>query len=100
MKLTAALWTYRTTYKVTTHATPFWLIYGLVATLSIEYEVESLSVAIGARLTEEQSLMSRLTDLEEFDERRRMAAQHIKTIQRRRKFIFDKRHKNGQCNRE
>ena len=92
-KLTAALWAHRTTYKVTTHATPFSLVYGLEATLLIEYEVESLRVAIESRLTEKQSLRNRLTNLEELDERRRAAAQHIKAIQRRRKFIFDKRHK-------
>ena len=50
-------------------------------------------MAIGSRLTKSQSLKNRLTDLEKFDERRRMAAQHIKVIQRRRKIISDKRHK-------
>ena len=43
----------------------------------------SLHLAIDARLTESQSLKNRLTDLEELDERRRMAAQHIEAIQRR-----------------
>ena len=74
VKLMAALWAYRTTYKITTQATHFSLVYGLEATLPIEYEVESLRVAIGFRLTESQSLKNRLTDLEELDERRRMAA--------------------------
>jgi len=92
-KLTAALWAYRTTYKVTTRATPFSLVYGLEATLPIEYEVESLRVAVSTRLTESQSLRNRLTDLEALDEGRRMAAQHIEAIQRRRKITFDKRHK-------
>jgi hypothetical protein len=89
-KLTAALWAYRTTYKVTTRATPFLLVYGLEVTLPIEYEVESLRVAICTRLTTEQSLKNRVTDLEELDERRRMAAQHVEAIQRRRKRTFDK----------
>ena len=79
--LTAALWAYRTTYKVTTQVTPFSLVYSLEATLPIEYEVESLRIAIGSRLTESQSSKNRLTDLEELDERRRMAAQHIEAIQ-------------------
>jgi hypothetical protein len=34
-----------------------------------------------------------LTTLEELNERRRMETQHIETIQRRRKIVFDKRHK-------
>ena len=41
VKLTAALWAYRTTYKVTTQATLFSLVCDLETTLSIEYEVES-----------------------------------------------------------
>ncbi|PTQ27291.1 hypothetical protein MARPO_0207s0002 [Marchantia polymorpha] len=92
-KLTAALWAYRTTFKVTTQATPFSLVYGLEATLPIEFEVESLRVAVQSRLTNSQSLRNRLTTLEELDERRRMSAQHIEAIQRRRKITFDKKHK-------
>jgi hypothetical protein len=63
---------------------------GLEATISIKFEVESLRVA---RLTDSQSLKNKLTTLEELDERRRMGAQHIEAIQRRRKITFDKRHK-------
>jgi hypothetical protein len=40
-----------------------------------------------------KSLRNRLTTLEELDERRRMGTQHIETIQRRRKIVFDKWHK-------
>ena len=83
VKLTAALWAYQITYKVITQATPFSLVYGLKATLPIEYEVESLRVAISSHLTKSQSLRNRLPDLEELDERRRMPAQHIEAIQRR-----------------
>ena len=72
----------------------FSLVYGLKATLPIEYEVESLRVVIGPRLTENQFLRNKQTDLEELDEKRRMAVQHIEAIQRRRKIIFDKCHKN------
>ena len=68
-------------------------MYGLEATLPIKYEVESLRVAISSCLTESQSLKNKLTDLEEFDERRMMMAQLIETIQGRRNIIFDKRHK-------
>ena len=93
VKLTATLWAYRTTYKVTTLATTFSLVYGLEATLSIEYEVESFQVDIGAHLTESQSLRNRLTDLEELDERRRMAAQYIEAIQSQKKITLNKRHR-------
>lgn len=92
-KLTAALWAYKTTFKVTTQATPFTLVYGIEATLPIEFEVKSLRVAVNSRLTDSRSLRSRLAFLEELDERRRMSAQHIEAIQRRRKITFDKKHK-------
>ena len=93
VKLTAVLWTYRTTYKVTTQVSPFSFVYRLEATLMIDYEVESLRVAIGSRLTKSQSLRNRLTDLEELDKIRMMAALHIEAIQMRRKISFDKHHK-------
>ena len=95
VKLTAALWAYRTTFKVTTQATPFSLVYGLEVTLPIEFEVESLRVAVTFRLMDSQSLRNRLTTLEGLDERRRMSTQHIEVIQRRRKITFDKKHKRG-----
>lgn len=85
VKLTAALWAYRTTFKVTTQATPFSLVYGIEATLPIEFEVESLRVAIDARLTDNQSLKNRLASLEALDENRMMSAQHVESIQKRRK---------------
>ena len=76
-----------------TQATPFSLVFGIDATLPIEFEVESLRVAVGTRLNDSKSLKNRLTDLEELDEKRRIAAQHIEAIQRRRKIIFNKRNK-------
>ena len=91
--MTAALWAYRTTFKVTTRATPFSVVFGIAATLPIELEVEALRVAVSSRLPVKQSLMNRLTDLEELDERRRVAAQHIEAIQQQMKIIFDKRNK-------
>ena len=36
------------------------------------------------------ALKNKLTDLEELDEKRRRAAQHIEAIQKRRKITFDK----------
>lgn len=72
---------------------PFSLMYGIEAMLPMEFEVESLKVAINSRLTDNQSLKYRLTDLEKLEERRRVAAQHIEATQRRRKITFDKRHK-------
>ena len=93
IELKAALWAYRTTFKVTMRATPFSLVFGIKATLPIEFEVEALRVAVKSRFPVKQSLRNRLTELEELDERRRVAAQNIEAIQRQRKLTFDKRHK-------
>ena len=91
-KLTAALWAYRTTYKVTTRMTPFALMYGLEAILPIEFEIPSL-LAIGERLDTTESLKNRLTELEALNENRQLASQHMEATQRRCKVAFDKRNK-------
>ena len=80
-------------FGVTTRATPFSLVFGIEATLPIEFEVEALRVAVSSRLPVRQSLRNILTELKELDERRRVAAQNIEAIQRRRKITFDKRNK-------
>ena len=64
VKLIAALWAYRTTYKVTTCAIPFALMYGVEAVLPIEIEIPSLRIAIDECLDEFQSLKDHLKRLE------------------------------------
>ena len=92
-KLTAALWAYRTTYKVTTRMTPFALMYGLEAVLPIKFEIRSLRLAISERLDTSDSLKARLTGLEALNESRQLASQHVEVTQRRRKVAFDKSNK-------
>ena len=92
-KLTAALWVYQTTYKVTTRMTPFALMYGLEAVLPIEFEIRSLRLAISERLDTSDSLKARLTGLEALNESRQLASQHVEVTQRRRKVAFDKSNK-------
>ena len=92
-KLTATLWAYRTTYKVTTRMTPFALIYGLEAVLSIEFEIRSLRLAISERLDTLESLKARLTGLEAFNKSRQLASQHVEVAERRCKIAFDKSNK-------
>jgi hypothetical protein len=93
IKLTAALWAYCTTYKVTTRATPFSLMYGMEAILPIEFEVPSLRSTIENRLDNSTSLKDRLAWLESLNEMRQLAAQYVEVIQRRMKVAFDKRQK-------
>ena len=92
-KLTAALWAYRTTYKVTTRMTPFALMYGLEAVLPIEFEIRPLRLAISERLDTSDFLKARLTGLEALNESRQLASQHVEVTQRRRKVAFDKSNK-------
>jgi hypothetical protein len=65
---------------MTTQITPFSLVYGLEVTLPIEFEVESVQVAIDSRLTDSQLLRNMLTTLKELNEKRKMGVQYIETI--------------------
>ena len=93
VKLPVALWAYRTTYKMTTKATLFSLVYGLEAILPIEFEVPSLGIPVETRMPMSQSLKERLEHLEGLNESRMRSVQHVEAIQLRRKIAFDKRNK-------
>ena len=80
-----ALWAYRTSIKIAIGFTPFQLVYGLEAILSIECEIPSLKFAIQL-LPETTTLEQRLVDLEKLDEACRDVAtanevhkHHVKT---------------------
>ena len=45
-KLPFALWAYRTSFRTSTEATPYSLVYGMEAVLPIEIEMGSLRVAL------------------------------------------------------
>ena len=45
-KLPFALWAYRTSFRTSTGATPYSLVYGMEAMLSVEIEMSSLRVAL------------------------------------------------------
>ena len=67
LKLTAALWAYRTSYKVATGCTPFKLVYGLEAVMPWEFLVPSLRVAV-AEKWDGHELADRIRILENLDE--------------------------------
>ena len=90
-KLRATLWAYRMTYKVTTHTTPFSLVYGIEAILPIEFEVEILRIAVEERLDASKSIEHRLEVLEGLSAARMLSAHYVETPQRRRKMTFDKK---------
>ncbi|XP_024360023.1 uncharacterized protein [Physcomitrium patens] len=87
-KLFAALWAYRTVYKLTTNVTPFKLVYGQEAILRIEFEVQSLRIALEERLGDTESLQVRFAQLEQLDETRTNALLRQEATQRRQKRKF------------
>lgn len=72
-KLTMALWAYRTTYKVTTQAISFSLIYRIDAILPIKFEVPLLQIEIDKRLDAFQSLKDKLEHLEVLSKSKKVA---------------------------
>ena len=58
-KLDSALWSFWTTYKVSTRMTPFRLVYGIEAIVPIEFVVPSLRISVAQKLSSEESLQHR-----------------------------------------
>ncbi|XP_028121773.1 protein NYNRIN-like [Camellia sinensis] len=90
-KLQEALWTYRTSYRTPTQATPYSLVFGGEAVLPLEVQIPSLRVAIQESLTEDESARVRLAELETLDERRLYAQQNLEIYQQRMANAFNKR---------
>ena len=51
-KLSFALWAYRTSFRTSTEATPYSLVYGMEAVLLVEIEMGSLRVALEQQIPE------------------------------------------------
>lgn len=60
----------------TTGQTPFWLVYGMEAVMSMEYIVPRLHIATLTGKTDRKTLEERLTQLEENEEERFLASFH------------------------
>ncbi|XP_010256537.1 PREDICTED: uncharacterized protein LOC104596916 [Nelumbo nucifera] len=54
-RLDEALWAYRTSYRITTNATPFALVYGVEVVLPLERQMNSLRMAIQDGITEDEN---------------------------------------------
>ena len=81
-KLPFALWAYRTSFRTSTGATPYSLVYGMEVVLPIKIEMGSLRVALEQQITEAEWFQSRLDQLNLLNERRLRAADHIQAYQR------------------
>ena len=90
-KLPFALWAYRTSFRTSTGATPYSLVYGMEAVLPIEIEMGSLRVALKQQISEAEWVQSQLDQLSLLDERRLRAVEHIQAYQRKMTRSFKKR---------
>ncbi|WKA02256.1 hypothetical protein VitviT2T_020468 [Vitis vinifera] len=90
-KLPFALWAYRTSFRTSTGATPYSLVYGMEAVLPIEIEMGSLRVALEQQIPEADWAQARFDQLNLLDERRLRAADHVRAYQRKMTHAFKKR---------
>ena len=71
------LWAYCTSFRTSTGATPYSLVYDMEAVLPVEIEMRSLKVALGYQISETEWAKSRYDQLSLLDERRLRAADHV-----------------------
>ena len=90
-KLPFALWAYRTSFRTSTGATPYSLVYGIEAVLPVEIEMGSLRVILEQQISETKWVQSRLDQLSLLDDRRLRIADHIQAYQRKMASAFKKR---------
>ena len=81
-KLPFALWAYRTSFRTSTGATQYSLVYGMEAMLPVEIKMGTLRVALKQHISEVEWTQSRYDQLSLLDERRLRAANHVKVYQR------------------
>ena len=86
-----ALWAYRTSFRTSTRATPYSLVYGMEAMLPVEIEIVSLRVTLEYQIPETEWAQSRYDQLSLLDERRLRAADHVQAYQRKMTRAFRKR---------
>ena len=90
-KLSFTLWAYRTSFRTSTGATPYSLVYGMEAVLPVEIEIGSLRVALEDQISEIEWDQSRYDQLSLLDERRLRASYHVQAYQRKMTRAFRKR---------
>ncbi|MCO5581925.1 hypothetical protein L7F22_035814 [Adiantum nelumboides] len=88
LKLTSALWAYRTAYKVAINCTPFKMVYGQEAVMPWEFVIPSLRVA-SQEGWDGNPLVERLYILKRLEEERQLAVYNALIEKDRRKKWFD-----------
>jgi hypothetical protein len=76
LRVPAVLWAYRTTCKKLTMQTPFKLVYGLEAIVSMEYLVPSLRIVSFTNMDDTGATQERLAQLVELEEDNFIAGFH------------------------
>jgi len=84
-RLFEVTWAYNTTWKTTTEFTPYELVYGKKAFLSIEFEYNTLRMAAQLDLDLSSAQKERLFQLNGLDEFRMHALLHAEVVQLQRK---------------
>ena len=90
-KLPFALWAYHTSFRTSTGATPYSLVYGMEVVLPVEIEMRSLRVALEQQISETEWVQFRYDQLSLLDERRLRATNHFQAYQRKMTCAFRKR---------
>eukprot|EP00253_Pinus_taeda_P026228 PITA_26228 len=88
-RLVEATWAHNTTWKATTSFTPYELVYGKKALLSIEFEYNTLRVVAQLDLDLSHAQRERLSQLNGLDEHRMQALLHSEVVQLQRKIWHD-----------
>jgi len=83
VRVPMVLWDYITTCKKMTSQTPFWLVYGIEAVMSMEYIVSILCITTFIGMMDRGALEERLTQLTELEEDRFLAGFHQQVTKER-----------------
>ncbi|MCO5598101.1 hypothetical protein L7F22_052192 [Adiantum nelumboides] len=87
--LTAALWAYRKSFKVSTQFTPYHLVYGQEALLPIEVELGSLRVLARETTSSKEKLEQRILDLQRLELDREAATDYYITQANKKREQFN-----------
>ena len=90
-KLPFALWAYCTSFRTSTGATLYSLVYGMEAILPVKVEMGSLRVALEQHIFEIEWAQAQFDQLNLLDEKRLRATDHVQAYQRKMARAFRKR---------
>ena len=90
-KLPFALWAYRTSFRTSTGAKPYSLVYSMETMLPVEIEMGSLTVSLEQQIPEADWAQAQFDQLNLLDERRLRASNHVHAYQRKMAHTFKKR---------